>query len=170
MGFCGVLLILKPQAEDFNAFALLPFISALLYALAMILTRTKCRHESPLVLAFGLNVSMVAAGLVASALIWLLGPSSAETQTYRFLLDRWIPMGPQEWLTMGLLAAAVIVGSLGAAIAYQAGPPPIVATFDFSYLAFAGIWGLVFFAEAPDAITVTGTLLIVAAGLLALRR
>jgi drug/metabolite transporter (DMT)-like permease len=170
MGFCGVLLILKPQAEDFNAFALLPFISAMLYALAMILTRTKCRHESPLVLALGLNVSMVAVGLVASWLIWLLGPSSAETQTYRFLLDRWIPMGPQEWLTMGLLAAAVIVGSLGAAIAYQAGPPPIVATFDFSYLAFAGIWGLVFFAEVPDAITVTGMLLIVAAGLLALRR
>ena len=51
LGFCGVLLILKPQAEDFNAYALLPLISAILYAFAMIITRTKCKNESPLVLS-----------------------------------------------------------------------------------------------------------------------
>ena len=62
LGFCGVLLILKPQADDFNAYALLPIISAILYALAMIITRTKCRNENVLVLSIALNVSMSALG------------------------------------------------------------------------------------------------------------
>ena len=39
IGFAGVLLILRPKAAEFNAYALLPLVSAVLYALAMILTR-----------------------------------------------------------------------------------------------------------------------------------
>ena len=36
LGFSGVLLILRPKTGDFNWFALLPLLSAMLYALAMI--------------------------------------------------------------------------------------------------------------------------------------
>lgn len=79
-------------------------------------------------------------------------------------------LGAQEWLTKGLLSAAVVIGSVGAAIAYQAGPSSIVSTFDFSYLAFAALWGLLFFGEVPDAITLGGIILIASAGILAVRR
>jgi drug/metabolite transporter (DMT)-like permease len=79
-------------------------------------------------------------------------------------------MAADEWLTMTVLATAIIIGSVGAAIAYQAGPSSVVSTFDFSYLAFAAVWGLVFFAEVPDAITITGIIMIAAAGILAVRR
>ena len=41
IGFLGVLLILRPGAGDFNAYAILPLISAMLYAGAMILTRSR---------------------------------------------------------------------------------------------------------------------------------
>ncbi len=170
LGFCGVLLILKPQAVDFNAYALLPLISAILYAFAMIITRTKCKNESPLILSFGLNVSFISVGVFATFFIWLWGPSSAEVETYRFLLGRWIAMGTQEWLAINLLATAVIIGSVFGAIAYQSGPSSVVSTFDFAYLAFAVLWGLLFFAEVPDAITAAGILLIAAAGILAVRR
>ena len=66
LGFLGVLAILKPQGDDFNAYALLPLISSVLYALSMILTRTKCRAESPLVLSFSLNLAMISIGAIAS--------------------------------------------------------------------------------------------------------
>ena len=59
---------------------------------------------------------------------------------------------------------------MGAAVAYQAGPPAIVATFDFAYLAFAGLWGVVLFGESLDAATLAGTALIIAGGVLAVRR
>ena len=165
-GFCGVLLILRPEADDFNAYALLPLASAVLYALSMILTRTKSKHEHPLVLSLCLNISMACAGAVASVFIWLWGPSGAEVETHRFLLDHWIVMDMQDWLAMALLAAAVLIGSVGAAVAYQKGPASIVATFDFSYLAFATLWGALFFAEFPDAVTIAGMALIVVAGVL----
>ena len=170
LGFCGVLLILRPQADDFNAYALLPLISAVLYAFAMIITRTKCKNENPLVLSLGLNVSFIVVGTVATFLIELWGPSSVQTEIYPFLLGHWISMGTNEWFAMGVLATAVIIGSVGAAIAYQVGPSSIVATVDFSYLAFAAVWGFLFFAEVPNAITVAGMILIVGAGMLAIKR
>lgn len=170
LGFVGVLLILKPQAGDFNQYALLPLISAILYALAMILTRTKCRDESPLVLSLCLNASFVVVGLAATVLTMLIDtPGDAEPGT-SFLLGQWTAMGRAEWLSMCLLATAVIIGSVGAAIAYQAGPPAIVATFDFTYVAFAAAWGLVFFGEVPGTVKLAGMALVVAAGILAIRR
>lgn len=170
LGFVGVLLILKPQAGDFNQYALLPLISAILYALAMILTRTKCRDESPLVLSLCLNVSFVVVGLAATVLTMLIDtPGDAEPGT-SFLLGQWTAMGRAEWLSMCLLATAVIIGSVGAAIAYQAGPPAIVATFDFTYVAFAAAWGLLFFGEVPGTIKLAGMAMVVAAGILAIRR
>jgi len=166
LGFAGVLLILKPQADGFSAYALLPLLSAIFYALAMILTRSKCRNEHPFVLSLGLNVSFVAVGLVATALI-ALSPSTAGSP---FLTGAWSAMGPTQWLAMALLGVAVIIGSVGAAIAYQVGPPATVAAFDFAYVGFAALWGILFFDEVPDAVTLGGMALIVGAGLLAVRR
>jgi len=169
-GFVGVLLILRPETEAFNAYALLPLASAALYALAMILTRTKCKEESPLVLSFGLNVSFVSVGLAATGLLALTGPVHDGSSSLAFLSGPWTPMGAGEWAAMGLLAGLTIVGSVGAAIAYQAGPPAVVANYDFAYVAFAATWGFVFFGEVPDAVTLAGMAAIVAAGLIALRR
>jgi drug/metabolite transporter (DMT)-like permease len=170
LGFAGVLLILKPEAKGFSGYALLPLVSAILYALAMILTRTKCREENPLVLSLSLNVSFVAIGLLATLLIAMDGGLADEAQGASFLFGKWSIMGKTEWLSMTLLAAAVIIGSVGAAIAYQVGPPATVATFDFVYVGFAGVWGVLFFAEVLDSVTITGMALIVAAGVLAVRR
>jgi drug/metabolite transporter (DMT)-like permease len=168
MGFAGVLLILKPRGEDFNAYALLPLVSAILYALAMILTRTRCRGEDPVVLSLALNAAMLGVGGVATLAIWVLEPSVATVAEDPFLFGGWIGIGAREWAVMGLLAGAVIIGSVGAAIAYQSGPSAIVSTFDFAYLAFAALWGFLFFNEVADAVTVTGMVLIAVAGILTL--
>ena len=170
LGFAGVLLILKPDADGFNGYALLPLMSAVLYALAMILTRTKCRNEHPLVLSLGLNVSFVAVGLVATLLIAIAGVPTGEAPGASFLIGDWSTMGATDWLSMGLLAAATIIGSVGAAIAYQVGPPATIAIFDFAYLGFAALWGILFFDEVLDAVTLGGMTLIVVAGVLAVRR
>lgn len=165
-GFLGVLLILRPKAGDFNAYAILPLVSAMLYAGAMILTRTRCRQQDPIMLSLALNLAFVMAGVLAAALAALL-PESARQG---FLLARWTGMGSAEWLSMTLLAAAILIGSIGAAFAYQNGPPAMIGAFDFAYVGFAVIWGLVFFAEVPDAISTLGMALIVGAGILSLRQ
>jgi drug/metabolite transporter (DMT)-like permease len=74
------------------------------------------------------------------------------------------------WLTLGFLAASGVIGGIGAAFAYQVGPPATVATFDFAYVGFAVLWGVLFFAEVLDPVTLTGMALIIVAGVLSVRR
>jgi len=143
LGFIGVLLILQPQADDFNAYALLPIISAICYALAMIITRSKCENEKPLILSLWLNLAFIGVGK---------------------------PMWIDEWRTMAILAIIIVIASIGTAIAYQSGPSSIIATFDFSYVAYVVIWGILLFGEVPDSISIIGILLIVGGGLLAVRK
>jgi len=166
LGFSGVLLILKPDVNDFNSSTLLPLLSAMLYALAMILTRTKCQKESPLILALALNLSFVVVGIMATGIIIVM---SLETEG-DFLLAPWAMMGASDWYSMLLLAIAVLIGSVGAAIAYQNAPASIMGVFDFAYVGFAVIWSAVFFSEIPDGVSVIGMGLIVVAGVLSLLR
>jgi drug/metabolite transporter (DMT)-like permease len=169
LGFIGVVLILRPQAEDFNSYALLPIGSAICYAFAMIITRSRCRNEKASVLSLWLNISFVCVGLLAMLVMWLWDPSLAAKAADPFLLGDWKPMWNEEWRIMALLAAALIVGSIFAALAYQSGPPAMIATIDFSYVGFATLLGFIFFAEIPDGITLLGILLIVCGGILSVR-
>jgi len=166
LGFSGVLLILRPNAADFNWYAILPLLAAILYALAMIVTRTKCRLEHPLLLSLSLNISFVFVGGLAAILISTLPDESRQG----FLLAPWAEMNTSQWISMSLLATAILIGSVGAAIAYQNGPSSMIGIFDFSYVGFAVIWGIVFFAEIPDTISVFGMVLIVGAGIISLRQ
>ncbi|MEA5162607.1 DMT family transporter [Cereibacter johrii] len=166
LGFVGVLFILRPSAGDFNLYALLPLLAAMLYAGAMILTRTRCQSEHPIILSLALNVGFIIAGGIAACLIWLL-PSDMRQG---FLLSEWTAMGWGEWVSMGLLAASILIGSIGAAIAYQNGPPAMIGAFDFAYVGFAVLWGIVFFNETPDLIASIGMVMIVGGGILSLRQ
>ena len=161
LGFAGVILILRPDASGFDLATLLPLLAALLYACAMVLTARKCRDDDPFALALALNVAFIVAGAC-------LGLFSGQEGSFIF--------GPWQTLDLGLigvvaaLAAVILVGSVGAAIAYQNGPPVTVAAFDYSYLVFSLGWGLIFFGELPTLLSLVGILIIVSAGFLSLPR
>ena len=167
LGFGGVLLVLQPSSGDFNAWVLLPLVSALLYAVAMIMTRSKCRSEKATLLSLWLNFSFVGVGALALLLLWLFSPEPQVVASNPFLFGPWTPMGASEWRTMGILAVAIFAGSILAAVAYQNGPASTVSIFDFSYVGFAAVWGYLMFAEVPTPLVSLGILLIVASGMLA---
>lgn len=170
IGFAGVGLVLQPDAAGFSWFALLPVLAAVLYALAMILTRSHCRQENVFVLSLWLNLCMLAVGVAASGMLIVLKPAADALAHTAFLLGSWSAMGAGEWASMSVMAAAIVIGSVGAAFAYQVGRSSTVATFDFAYVAFAAIWGVVLFAEVPSPRAVLGIVLIVIAGVVAVRR
>ena len=170
LGFIGVLVMLRPHSSGLNPYALLPIVAAILYALAMIMTRTKCRRENPMVLSLALNMTLIVVGASASLFIAIFEPTESLVTANPFLFGDWTPMGTMEWLAVGLLAVLITIGSVGAAIAYQAGPSSVVATFDYFYLVFAVLWGFLLFSEIPDMITVLGIAMIATAGLMAVRR
>lgn len=170
LGFAGVLVILRPNAQGFNAFALLPLLAAILYALAMIVTRTKCRNESPLILSAALNMMFIFIGGIATIALAVADPGAAAVSGNVFLLGGWINPGAAELVALAVLAAAILIGSIGAAIAYQSASSSTVASFDYSYLAFSVMWGIVFFAEIPDMPTMVGIAMIATAGIISVRQ
>jgi drug/metabolite transporter (DMT)-like permease len=170
LGFLGVVVILRPGTEAFSWYILLPLLAAVLYALSMVLTRSKCQAESPLSLALALHSTFLVAGLIATAVLALAGLGAETKAAFPFLLGDWAAMGPREWGIMALLGALSAAYFLGVARAYQIAAPSIVATFDYAYLVSAALWGFVFFAETPDLLTIGGMILITAAGLLVAAR
>jgi drug/metabolite transporter (DMT)-like permease len=168
LGFAGAILILQPQADDFNGYALLPIAAAICYAAAMILTRGKCRNERSTVLSLWLNLTFLGVGAIALGILNLWQPSADSVAVNPFLLGAWTPMSLDGWRVMAVLAAAILVGSVGAAIAYQKGPSSVVAIFDFSYLGFAVVWGSLLFDEIPAPLEASGMVLITVAGVIAI--
>lgn len=158
-GFLGVLLIIRPDTSGFQLGTMLPVLAAFLYACAMVLTASKCRHDSPLVLALTLNVAFVLGG---AALGLLSGPEPS------FALGPWQPVDARLLITMAALGLLILIGSTGAAFAYQNGPPATIAVFDYSYLIFSLLWGSLFFREAPDTIALLGIAAIIVSGVLTL--
>ena len=170
LGFIGTLLILNPRAEGFNAYALLPILAAICYAGAMILTRSKCRQENPVLLSLWLNLCFVAVGALGLLILHQWQPDADRVAVHPSLLGAWTPMWLDEWRIMAILAAAILVGSICAAYAYQNAKASVIAVFDFTHVAFAATWGLLLFAEVPAPMVAGGAVLIVAAGIIAMRQ
>lgn len=73
-------------------------------------------------LSLALNICFVIVGGVFAAVIMFL-PNEVERG---FLLGPWSSMGISQWISMGLLAVAILIGSIGTAIAYQKAPSSVV--------------------------------------------
>ena len=168
VGFVGVLLIVKPDNADFTLYTMLPFASALFFAIAIIITRTKIRREDPFVMAINLQLGFLLVGLAATGLIYGFGGISG-TSLKAFLGGPWQSLGQSEWLMIVLLAVIITAGNICTAIAYQRGSSVTVATFSFAYIPFVAVWGFLLFDEVPDLRTIMGILMIVGAGLVSIR-
>ena len=166
IGFAGVLVILRPGTDAFAPIMLVPIAAAVFYALANVLTRGKCLEESALSLSLALNFCFILCGGAMTAALALAGLPGETVSINPFLLGDWVPVAWGEWAVLFGLALANVIIHLALAKAYQSAPPQKIATFDYSYLVFAALWGFLLFREIPDLPTLLGMVLIAGAGLL----
>ena len=149
-GFCGVLMIVKPQG-DFEPAMLLALGSALMTSAAMITMKRLSSTEPPTRIVFYFMLF----GSLA-----LLPPAVATWQTP--------DSGQLAWLLFaGLLG---VIGQAFLARAYDAGEVSVVAPFDFVRLPVAAVLGYLVFRELPDFWSIAGTTVIVASAIYLLRR
>ena len=162
-GFIGTLLILKPGTEAFRLIGLLPVCAALTFACNILCTRKLCREESPVTLSFGSMGAMFITGIIGTAVFTLIGPTSwAEAQPY--LATGWHSLSLWIIGLVALCGSLQVTANLLLTTAYQNAESSWLAPFDYSYLVFVTIWGVVIWGDFPDNLTFIGMALIASAG------
>lgn len=168
-GFLGVLIILRPGSDLFEPAALLSLLSAAAYALSMVLARRYSADESTTVMAFYVNgVYMVAAAGVA-LVFHLLGITQAAHPSLEFLVRPWAMPNLIDLALMGLCGVIAALGMTLLTHAYRMARANLVTVFEYTGMLWVPLWGFLFFQEIPKWTTVIGTLIIIAAGIFAVR-
>jgi len=147
VGFAGVLLVVQPRGEGFNAWALLCVLGTFLHAVRDTLTRT-IPASVPSVL---ITVSTALAVTLLSGLLSI----------------------PQDWKPveashLAMLAVAAVFLGAGYYLlinAMRAGEMSVIAPFRYSGLLFALVIGYLVWREVPNTLAWTGIALLVGAGL-----
>lgn len=164
VGAMGAALILQPGSEDFSLIKLMPIGAGLGYAGNVIITRRWCRGENAITLAMVQAFVFIAVGIVGMVYLSLYPASDSARATFPFLTHGW------EWAAAWVFGITVICslfnasGNVMLTKAYQSAESSWLAPFDYSYLIFASIAGIVFFATVPGGWQILGMALIAGSG------
>lgn len=146
VGLCGVLLVLRPGAQELNLGHLAAMTAAVFGALASVIVRKIGRDERSAVL---LLYPMMANFVIMAAIL----PS-----VYK-------PLPIEHFGLLGLLSLLAFAGGLLVIAAYKSGDAAVVAPMQYSQILWASVFGLVFFDESPDRETIAGAAIIIASGI-----
>ncbi|MCX7559577.1 DMT family transporter [Sulfitobacter sp. F26204] len=149
VGLCGVLLIIRPGFDSFEALSLLAVIAVFMLGMRDLATRRTPANISTMQLSFLGFVVIIPAGL---------GLMLATGTPY-------VILNGGQWM---YFFAALIVGLFayyGIVAAMRLGEVSFVTPFRYSRLIFALVIGVGFFGESPDALTLAGAVIIVASGI-----
>jgi len=164
IGFAGVVVMLRPGSDVFNLTALMPVIAAAAYGSAQLMARKLGTRTPAIVMSFYQNLMfLVAAGMMA--LLFGRGVDHVAGGVLDFLLRAWVV---PTWRDLLLLAACGPISAIGMTLlsqAYRLAEANFVASFEYSGLIWATLWGFWIFGEVPDGTMILGAALIVGAGL-----
>jgi drug/metabolite transporter (DMT)-like permease len=151
IGFIGVLVIVRPDADNINAYAILAIVSALFVSGINIVMRKLSQIENPsTIMAFqSIFITLVMAG---PAYYFWVTPSLEEAI---FILMIGGLMSLMQWMFIQ---------------AFKVGEAAAIAPMEYARLLYAGFIGIVFFAEIPTTWTLTGAGIIATSTLYTMHR
>ncbi|WP_366554730.1 DMT family transporter [Aquibaculum sediminis] len=151
LGFIGVLIIVQPGGEAFQAASLLPVAAAFLYAIFMMSARWLGPGES----MWTMMLYVVLFPMIYSA---------------PFALQAWeLVHTPDLWFFL----AIAVCGNLGITLigqAFRSAPAAVVAPFDYTALIWATGLGWLIWGDIPQSWTIVGALVIMASGIIIVLR
>lgn len=150
-GFAGVLIILQPGYAVFSPWALLPLLSALMFAVYGLLTRYVAQGDSA-------SVSFFWTGTTGAAAMTLIG------------VWFWEPMTAADWGWMATLCCTACLGHWLLIKSLAVAEASAVQPFAYLQLVWASGIGLVIFGESLRTNVAIGAGVVVAAGLFTLWR
>jgi drug/metabolite transporter (DMT)-like permease len=151
LGFCGVVIILRPAGDDFSAWSLIVLFTTSMWALAGMFIKTLTDTESPLRIVFFMVFFMS---------LWSLPPA----------LYFWEWPSVRVWVYLFIIAGFAFVAQWSLAKSYSLADVVKLTPYDFSRLIFTSILAYLVFDETSDMYTWIGAAVIVASALINARR
>ncbi|WP_232474871.1 DMT family transporter [Neoroseomonas rubea] len=154
VGFTGVMFMLQPEGDLWRFETPFLLVAVIAMAVTRIWTRVLSATDGPAAVAFWLMVAHIPVGI---ALLPVFPP-------------------PGAFPTMGVVLALVFFGAANAiahilfARAFALAPVSALAPYEYSPLLLGGILGFLIWAEVPAWTTITGAVIVIAAGLYNLHR
>jgi drug/metabolite transporter (DMT)-like permease len=147
VGFCGVLVVMRPGLGSMHPAAILSVGGAICYAVYAISTRVLAAHDST-------ETTLVYSGLAGVlALTPMLG---------------FIWQAPASWLDWVLLVSLGLYGAVGhwlLILAHRRAPAAVLSPFIYTQLLWMTLLGFLVFGDVPDHWTLAGGLIVVGSGL-----
>ena len=165
VGFCGVVIMVRPGSASFQAAALMPLGAALAYASMQMMTRKLGMAEKASTMAFYIQLMF----LISSGLMWLVAGdgrySGGDNPSIEFLLRAWV------WPTFEDGSIIVGIGCLNAfggyliSQGYRLAEAGLAAPFEYIAVPLSIFWSILIWGDWPDGTAWLGIALIVGGGL-----
>ena len=152
VGFCGVLLIVKPGTEGFTVWSVLGLGSVVCVVIRDLTTRTLSRETPSAAVAVWASLAVMVMGVAVTT--W----------------KGWVPVSADEALYLAIASAALIAGYMFAVMVMRVGDIGLIAPFRYTSLLLGILFGWMLFGTLPDEWTVAGAAIVVATGLYTLLR
>jgi len=145
-GLLGVLIILRPGTGAFHVAAFFPIVSALCWAITLIMTRMMSGREHAI-------TTMTYSSIAGLCVLSVLVPFG------------WVAPSWHDILFGILIGVASTAGQWIVVLAFRYADASVLAPFSYSQLVWVSILGFLIFGEVPDVWTVVGAAFIVGSGL-----
>lgn len=149
-GFIGVVLVIQPRAEGFNAWALICLLGTLFHAARDLMTRRIHAGIPSILITLATAVAVTVVSGVGS------------------LLQGWQPFGLLEFGLLALASVFLTGGYYFIISSMRHGEMTLVAPFRYSGLLFALVLGYLVWGEVPNTLAWGGIALLIGSGLYAL--
>ncbi|MCA8869392.1 MAG: DMT family transporter [Rhodobacteraceae bacterium] len=147
LGFCGVLLIVRPGSAGFDSYSVLAMVAVVFLVLRDLSTRR---------LSQGVP-SLLVAGSAAIA-VTMLGAAGT-------LLEGWQPIGASRLALLSGASLFIISGYVLSIMVMRVGEIGFVSPFRYTALIWAIVLGIVAFGEVPDIWMLIGSAVVIGTGI-----
>ncbi|MDA9465240.1 DMT family transporter [Bradyrhizobium sp. CCBAU 53415] len=144
IGFCGVLIALRPSAQTVSLPALIALGGSLSFATLMLITRS-LRKTPDIVMASSQFVGTFSLGAVLSAF-------------------NWVPPTPGSLVIFALAGCVSVTALFCVNRSLKLAPASVVVPYQYSMIVWAVIFGFVVFGDVPSIATLVGAAIIIGAG------
>jgi len=165
MGFCGVLVSVRPGGESFQPAALFAIYSGASYAVGQLVGRKVKVAVDPLVVGNMQSICYLIGALLMGGIITVLHLDGSASPTLAALTADFTWPNWRDLSVMVAIGALAMISTVFFVRAYFSAPVNFVAPLEYSAIITATIFGITIYGDYPDFYTIAGAAIVIGSGL-----